>query len=133
GLKTTKVKNWKGEIRIMNNGDVTNLIQFSKDLSVAVIDFGIAYHEDVQKTTEVLTLELPKIRNEFPEIVEDPKVLGVINLNNSSVDMRVICKTLNEQHYGVERAIRQRIKLILDEHGIEIPFPQVVVHQPKKS
>jgi small conductance mechanosensitive channel len=117
----------------MNNGDVTNLIQFSKDLSVAVIDFGIAYHEDVQKTTEVLTLELPKIRNEFPEIVEDPKVLGVINLNNSSVDMRVICKTLNEQHYGVERAIRQRIKLILDEHGIEIPFPQVVVHQPKKS
>ncbi len=133
GLKTTKVKNWKGEIRIMNNGDVTNLIQFSKELSVAVIDFGIAYHEDVQKTTEVLTLELPKIRNEFPEIVEDPKVLGVINLNNSSVDMRVICKTLNEQHYGVERAIRQRIKLILDEHGIEIPFPQVVVHQPKKS
>lgn len=131
GLKTTKIKNWKGEVKILNNGDVTNLITFSKDLSTAVIDFGIAYHEDVQKTINLLNEELPKIKKDFDQIVEDPKVVGVMALNNSSVDMRVVCKTLNEQHYAVERGIRQRIKEILDANGIEIPFPQVVVHQPK--
>lgn len=131
GLKTTKIKNWKNEILILSNGEISSLINFSKDLSVGIVDFGIAYQEDAQKTIELLNLELPKLRALFPEIVEDPKCVGVTNLNESSVDMRVICKTLNEQHYGVERAIRQKIKEVLDEHQIEIPFPQVVVHQSK--
>lgn len=132
GLKTTKIKNWKNEILILSNGEIASLINFSKDLSVASIDFGISYKEDMQKTIDLLNVELPKLRKLMPEIVEDPTVLGVINLNSSSVDMRVICKTLNEQHYGVERAIRKRIKEILDENNIEIPFPQMVIHQEKK-
>lgn len=131
GLKTTKIKNWKNEVIILSNGEITDLINYSTDLSVAVIDFGIAYHEDAQKTMELLNLELPKLRLSYPEIVEDPFVVGVIQLNSSSVDMRVVCKTQNEQHYKIEREIRKRIKEILDENNIEIPFPQVVVHQPK--
>lgn len=131
GLKTTKIKNWKNEVIILSNGEITDLINYSTDISVAVIDFGIAYHEDAQKTIELLNIELPKLKSVLPEIVEDPFVVGVINLNSSSVDLRVVCKTQNEQHYKVEREIRKRIKEILDENNIEIPFPQVVVHQPK--
>ena len=132
GLKTTKIKNWKNEVLILANGELNSLINFSKDLSMAAVEFGIAYKEDMQKTIDLLNVELPKLRLLYPDMVEDPKVLGVTNLNSSSVDLRVICKTLNEKHYPIERAIRQRIKELLDEHGIEIPFPQVVVHQPNK-
>ncbi|MDO9630202.1 MAG: mechanosensitive ion channel family protein [Acholeplasmataceae bacterium] len=131
GLKTTKIRNWKNEIKILSNGEISNLINYSKGFSVAVVEFGIAYSENVQSTIDLLNRELPLMRNDFPEIVEDPKVLGVINLSNSSVDMRAIAKTLNEQHYAVERELRKRVKQILDKEGIEIPFPQVVVHQPK--
>ncbi len=130
GLKTTKIKNWKNEIKILSNGEINNLINFSKEFSVAVVEFGIAYTEDVQATIDLLNRELPKMRKDFKEIVEDPQVLGVINLSNSSVDMRVIAKTLNEQHYAIERELRKRIKNILDDNEIEIPFPQVVMHQP---
>ena len=132
GLKTTKLKNWKNEILILSNGEIASLINFSKDLSVAAVDFSISYKEDMQKTMDLLNAELPKLKLQFPEIVEDPQVIGVTNLNTSSVDMRVTCKTLNEQHYGVERTIRKRIKELLDEHNIEIPFPQIVINQPSK-
>jgi small conductance mechanosensitive channel len=131
GLKTTKIRNWKGDVKIINNGDVSNLINFSKNLSTAVVDFGIAYKEDVQKTIDLLTIELPKLKQLYPEIIEDPKVVGVIELANSSVNLRVIAKTMNEQHYAIERMLRLKIKEILDQNGIEIPFPQVVVHQGK--
>ena len=130
GLKTTKIKNWKNEIKILSNGEISNLINFSKEFSVAVVEFGIAYTEDVQATIDLLNRELPLMRKDFSQIVEDPQVLGVINLSNSSVDMRVIAKTLNEQHYAIERELRKRIKNILDDNEIEIPFPQVVMHQP---
>jgi small conductance mechanosensitive channel len=131
GLKTTKIKNWRGEVKILSNGDINDITNFSLSESIAVVDFGIAYKEDVAKTTMLLNLELPKLRKEVEEIIEDPQVLGVVDLANSSVNMRVIAKTLTEKHYAVERAIRQRIKEILDANKIEIPFPQVVVHGVK--
>jgi len=131
GLKTTKIKNWKGEIKILSNGEISNLINYSRDLSTAVVDFGIAYKEDIQKTIDLLNLELPKIKSVFKEIIEGPTVVGVTELSSSSVTLRVTAKTFNEQHYAVERELRKVIKGILDEHQIEIPFPQIVVHQPK--
>lgn len=132
GLKTTKLKNWKGDIKILANGEINTLINFSKNASIAEVEFGIAYEADINKAIEVLNLELPKLLQHYPQILETPQVLGVIRLDNSSVTMKVICKTLNEQHYGVERGMRQFIKETLDKNGIEIPFPQVVVSYKDK-
>jgi small conductance mechanosensitive channel len=47
------------------------------------------------------------------------------------VNLRVIVRTHTEKHYAVERGYRQIIKETLDANGIEIPFPQVVVHSKK--
>ena len=132
GLKSTKVRNWKQDIKIFANGSIENAINYTLSPSIAIIDFGIAYKEDIQKTIDVLREQLPKFRENFPEIIEEPNVLGVIELADSSVNLRVIIKTETEKQYAVERAFRQRIKEILDENGIEIPFPQVVVHKPNE-
>ncbi len=132
GLKTTKIRNWRGEVKIIANGDVDKVSNFSRNPSIGIVDFGIAYQEDIAKTTELLRAELPKLKEMYPDILEDPQVVGVIELASSSVNMRVIVKTVMEKHYAVERAIRQRIKEILDAAGIEIPFPQVVVNQPRE-
>ncbi|XFA99578.1 mechanosensitive ion channel family protein [Candidatus Izemoplasma sp. B36] len=129
GLKSTRVRNWKGDIKILSNGSVTNIINYSFTNSVAIIEFGIAYSEDIQKTIDILKKELPKYRELYPEIIEDPNVIGVTSLEDSSVNMKVLVKTETEKHYAVERAVRQGIKEILDKNNIEIPFPQVVVHK----
>lgn len=131
GLKTTKIRNWKGEVKILANGGISELTNFSLNPSVAIIDFGIAYHEDAKRTIELLKVELPKFRPNFPDMLEDPVVLGVIELGDSSVNLRVIAKTVSEKHYAIERDLRATIKDILDQNNIEIPFPQVVVHEAK--
>ncbi|MBM7452727.1 small conductance mechanosensitive channel [Acholeplasma morum] len=127
GLKTTRIKNWKGEIKILANGQINELINFSKNPSVAEVYFTIAYEEDAQKVIDLLTKELKTFMSRFPQIIEDPQVLGVTNLNTSGIDLRVIAKTENETHYPVERAMRLFIKEVLDQNNIEIPFQQVVV------
>ena len=129
GLKSTKVRNWKQDIKIFSNGSIENTINYTLSPSTAIIDFGIAYKEDVQKTVDLLNLELPKYVEKFPDITEPPIVLGVTELANSSVNLRVIIRTATEKHYAIERAFRQIIKEILDANDIEIPFPQVTVHQ----
>ncbi len=132
GLKSTRIRDWTGNTKIVNNGQISTLINYSRHYSIAIVDFGIAYQEDIQKTIDMLTIELPKIKPNFPMIIEDPQVLGVTSLSDSSVNLRVITKTLPEQHYTVEREIRKLIKQLLDANDIEIPFPQVTLNQPKK-
>lgn len=127
GLKTTRIKNWKGEIKILANGQINELINFSKNPSIAEVNFSIPYEEDAQKVIDLLTKELKTFMPRFPQIIEDPQVLGVTNLNTSGIDLRVIAKTENETHYPVERAMRLFIKEVLVQNNIEIPFQQVVV------
>lgn len=129
GLKTTRIRNWKGDVMILSNGEITNLINYSRNISVAVVEFGIAYKENAQSVMDLLNQELQILKNLFPQIVEDPTVVGVTGLDASQVTLRAIAKTENEQHYAVERGMRKLIKEILDANNIEIPFPQVVVTQ----
>ncbi len=132
GLKTTKIRNWKGNIRIFNNGEVNTLINYSKNPSVAVVEFSIAYQEDIDSTIQILNASFPSFRERYKEILlEDPTVTGVIALSANGVDLRVTVKTLNEQQYGIERALRKYIKETLDRNKIEIPLPQIVVNQAK--
>ncbi|MBN2539897.1 MAG: mechanosensitive ion channel family protein [Bacilli bacterium] len=132
GLKSTKIKNWKQDIMIFANGTIENTINYTLSPSIAIIDFGIAYKEDIQKTMDILKEDLPRYKEIFPEIIEDPVCVGVIALADSSVNLRVICKTETEKHYAVERFIRQGIKELLDKNNIEIPFPQVTVHKAEE-
>ena len=59
----------------------------------------------------------------------EPEYSGVEGLSASSVDLRVIAKVDEAQLYRARRFLNRELKLCLDEAGIEIPFPQVVVHQ----
>lgn len=129
GLKTTRIRNWKGDVMILSNGEITNILNYSKNQSVAVVDFGIAYETDVQSVLDILNKELLILKQQFPQIIEDPTVIGVTGLDASQVTLRAIVKTRNEEHYAVERGMRKLIKEILNAHEIEIPFPQVVVSQ----
>lgn len=133
GLKTTRLRNWRGEIKLLNNGDVNTFINYSKNPSVAIVLFTIAYKEDIDKTISALNDSFPTFRSQHKEtLLEDPTVSGVMNLGPNGVELRITVKTLNEQHHGVERDLRKLVKETLQAHNIEIPFTQIMVHQPKE-
>jgi len=128
GLRITRIRNWKGELKIINNGDIQTLINYSKADSIAIVDFGVAYDTDLLKLQDLMEPLLDQIKNSYENITDSPSFLGVTELADSSINLRIIAKTLPMQHFAVERGIRKDIVVYFKEHGIEIPFPQIVVH-----
>ena len=61
-------------------------------------------------------------------LVEQPKIQGITDLADSSVNITVVCRTLPCRHWEVERGLRLAVKEALDEAGIGIPYPQQDVH-----
>lgn len=131
GLRTTIIQNWKGEQKIINNGDINSLINFSKADSIAVVDFGVAYDTDLNKLYELMPPFVEQTKEKYENIIEMPSFLGVTELADSSINLRIIAKTKTMQHFQVERDIRRDIVNYFGEHDIEIPFPQVVIHYDK--
>jgi moderate conductance mechanosensitive channel len=127
GLRVTKLRAWTGEVHIIPNGQITNVTNFSKANSLAVLDVGVAYEENIEYVTSVLQRVLQQAKDEMHSIVGDPKVLGVQNLGPSEVVIRIIAECKPTESGPVARELRRRIKVTFDEEGIEIPYPKQVL------
>lgn len=132
GIRTTQITDAGGNIKVINNSDIRTLVNLSEVASTAIADVGISYNADLEKAEQVilaLTEELPEM---YPGIFHDrPTFMGVEELADSAVILRVVANVDEPNIYSGRRILLRELKLALDRNGIEIPFPQVVVHQEK--
>lgn len=134
GLRTTQIRGFDGTLHYIPNRDITSVSNHSRGNMRALVDIGIAYGEDIDKAITVMQEVCNQVAAENPVIVEGPNVIGVQALGVSDVILRVIAKTENGEHWGVERQLRKAIKEAFDKNGIEIPFPhQVTIHKNDES
>lgn len=128
GLRITKIKNWRGEVKIIRNGDIDSLINFSKEDSIAIINFGVSYDTNLLEFTKLMDKFIKSIDGKYDVIIETPKYLGITELDDSSINMRIIARTVASEHYQVERDIRTDLVIFCVDNNIQIPFPQLVIH-----
>ncbi len=62
-----------------------------------------------------------------PRLIDQPTVLGVDELADSGVIIRVVMTTDPDERWSVKREFLRRIKNRLDDEGIEIPYPHVTI------
>lgn len=133
GLKSTKLVNWKNEVRMISNGDITAITNYSKYPSVGVVEVQISYKEDVNRVIELLEDSLSSLKGRYEQILEGPNVVaGILGLNENGISIRITVKTESEKHYEVERGIKQAVKELFEKEGIEIPYSQLVIHNDNK-
>ncbi len=128
GLKTTRIKKYTGEIKIVSNRNITEVINYSKSNSLAIVDVSVAYEEDVNKVEQILNQTAERLNNDIKELKDKIEVLGIEKLDDSSVVFRVTAVTKAMEHYQVQRKLLKEIKLDLDNNNIKIPYPQLEVH-----
>ena len=86
---------------------------------------GIGYSSDIQKAIDVIT----KLIKEDSRILDEPAFqIAVSELGDSSVNLVVRPWVKKEDYWSVKFNLTRNIKEGFDENGIEIPFPQRVIH-----
>ena len=128
GLKSTKIKAYTGEILILSNHLITEVINYNLSDSLALIDIDVAYESDLEKVEKVLTNLCERLSNELPYLKGQVELLGINSLESSSIRYRMTVVTESMKHYVVQRQMRKEVKLELDKHKIVIPYNQVVIH-----
>lgn len=129
GLRTTKIKGAGGEINIIPNGSILEVINYSVNNAVAVVDVSIAYSSNIEKAEKLIEAYLSDLQPKHEAIVTPPTLLGIQNVVGAEVTLRISIETLPMQQFAISRMIRRDVKDLFDQHGIEIPYPKMMVYE----
>ena len=130
GIRTTKILDGSGNIKIISNSDVTGVVNMTREFSYSWIDVGIEYGESLERVESILEDEFPNIRKHIPNILDGPFYKGVVSLGDNSVNIRIMVQCAEKNRIQLERDLNREMKLLFDKYDINIPFPQVVINQP---
>ena len=93
------------------------------------LQVGIAYGENVERAVSVIRETVAKV----PGVLAEPApAVAVAGLDESQVTMNVRPWSKTGDYWAVYSGVLQAVKEELDRAGIEIPFPQVMVHTAAK-
>lgn len=135
-IRTTRLRSLDGNVHIIPNGEIKAVINMTHGWSRALVDVDVAYKEDLDRVMAIIEAVAAGLQKEDKykkSIIEKPKVLGVEKLGDSGITIRLIVKTTPLKQWEITRELRKRIKTAFDRAGIEIPFPQMVIHGQQLS
>jgi len=134
-LRMTVLRDTDGAVHHIPNGEIKIATNMTKGFARVNLVVGVAYDTDIDKVKRIINQVGQDIAND-PEwkdkILKAPEFIRVNNFGPSSVDIKISGEVQPQEQWAVLGELRQRIKNAFDQEGIEIPFPQSVIHQAKK-
>lgn len=126
GLRTTWIRTFGGEVHIIPNGEVRKVVNYMGPQMRVMFDVPIALEEDVDRAISVLEEAFARVREEgtLDKLVDGPKVLGVSNIGESGVELRIWARSEPMQQWEMGRRLRKLVKQTLDQHGIRLGYPR---------
>jgi len=129
GIRTLSLEDGGGNVKIINNSDLKNIINRSNQGSRAVSDIDVSYSTDLEQLEETLKTILADIKSKHPDIfVGEIKYAGVETLGASGITLRFVAEVNEKDIFSGRRLLNKELKVAFDKHNISIPFPQVDVH-----
>ena len=128
GMRTTKLLDVGGNVKIVNNSEIKTIINQTQELSLAKSSVYVSYNARIEKVEAVIADNIEKIKEKIPAIVKGPIYMGVSELGESGVELLFVAYCKEDDIYQVQRDINREIKIMFDDNDIEIPFNQLVVH-----
>ena len=129
GIRTTSITDGGGNVKIINNSEMKNILNRSDNNSWSVSDISIPYETDLEKLEAQLPTLLEEIFRARGDVMLDvPQYLGVQTLDASGIVLRFWVKVAEKNIYAGARALNRELLLGFRRLGVECPFPQMDVH-----
>ncbi len=136
-LRETALRDLDGMVHHIPNGEIKIATNMTMDFANVNLDIGVGYDTDFEKLEKVINDVGESLANDeawADDIIDKPTMLRVNDFGDSSIEIKITGKTQPMKQWGVTGELRKRLKIAFDKNGIEIPFPQRVLHEaPNKK
>lgn len=133
GIRTTKLLDAAGNIKIMNHSDIKNIVNLSREPSLAVVDVDFPYDVPIEYIEKLFDEKFAGLKEKIPGIITGPFYKGVTEYKDSNVTVKIVATCLEEDRFQVQRDLLREYRAIITAEGIDISYPHVVIGQDEKS
>jgi small-conductance mechanosensitive channel len=112
-LRVTTLRDVNGVVWYVRNGTINRIGNESQGWARAVIDFPVAYGQDLPEVRRIMKETAAEMWEEErwrDVITEEPEVWGVEAVYSDAVVMRLVARTLPLRQWEVGRELRERLK-----------------------
>ncbi len=132
-LRTVTVRGFRGEKNIIPNGQITTIVNYSRDDYVAVIELSIAPEADPDRALEILYEEAVAVYESMKDQgVQPPERVGIMSVTDRGVTLRVTMKASAMQQWTIARETIRRTRLRYKAEGIKTPHETVVLREESR-
>ena len=130
GIRTTSITDPGGNVKIINNSNMKDILNRSDHASRSLSDIQVPYETDLPAFEEKLPDMMKAIYEAHKDVMRsEPVYLGVQELGASGVTLRFVVEVDESDIYKVQRILNRDLLVSFREAGVEVPFPQLDLHQ----
>jgi small conductance mechanosensitive channel len=122
-LRRTVVRDSRGALVTLSNGEIRTLANLSRDWSQAFVDVAVSPNLPQEKLLQLLDAAAAALRSDpawSQALVDGPRLLGLQSFDQSASTVRLQVRTAPSRHEDVARELRRRIQLEFQRQGIPL-------------
>lgn len=108
-LRVTKIRDFNGDIYIIPNGLINKVTNHSRGSSKIAVNFDVPCGEDINKIIDIISKLCNKFKSENEYVTDGPSVLGISDIKNGNVTIRVVGKVKPMTQWDAEMKLRKEI------------------------
>jgi len=132
-LRRTVIRDARGALVTLSNGDIRTVANLSRDWSQAFVDVALSPQLSQEKALQALEAAAAELRADSSwsqAIVDGPRILGLQNFDQNSSTVRLQVRTAPSRQDDVARELRRRIQLEFQRRDIPVSGVQRVELKP---
>ena len=126
-LRRTVVRDARGALVTIANGDIRTVSNLSRDWSQAFVDISLSPDAPLEQTLSSLESAAAELRADptwSKALVDGPRILGVQSFDRNATTVRLQVRTLPNHQDEISRELRRRIHVELQRQGIPVSIVQ---------
>ena len=128
GLKTTVIVSASGERNVINNRDISTVVNYTQaEYALVSTYLNLAYETDFERLYAELDVEFDRLQAKYPSILEKSIVKGVNEVKSSTVEVLIHTKVKPLAQYQMRRDLNLELFKFCREHGFEMPYDIITI------
>ncbi|MCR4762070.1 MAG: mechanosensitive ion channel family protein [Lachnospiraceae bacterium] len=120
GVRSTKLEGRGGNIKIIANRDVKNVLNMTRLNSWCTVELKVSNEESIEHLEQVLGSGLPEIGRQSTSIISGPFYKGVLSFDGNSKTVSIIAECRENNYHEVQRELMRSLNLLCEKNEIQV-------------
>ena len=131
GLKTTRIRDYKGAVQIISNHMITEVTNYSLNASLAEVTIAVDTDNDLDKVEKIIRKTMENIDKTYDFLKGKTELWGVEMVDQNAVTYKVVVKTKACKDLDIQRNMRRDLQAALTAANIKMPQTHMEVRNGK--